>query len=489
MTGMEAENKKLKIVVVGGGISGLACAYYLQSLTKDSAVVPEIIVLERGLQAGGVISTGIYGGAVIEHGPDSLLTQKPWALDLCRELGLEEHIIETNKEKRRTYVAADDVLKPLPDGFVMLAPSKFWPFFKSSLFSPFCKLRVASEVFIPKKEDNEDESVADFICRRFGREILESVVQPMVGGIYTGDLTKLSARATIPRFVELEQKYGSIIAGLSRQASSTAAAGARYSLFVSLDQGLSLLVESIIKHLPAGAVRFGAPVKSAAYDKQQNNWQLKLATDEIVVADRVIFSCPAYETARILNEFDPQLAAQLDKIPYASSAVVSLVYKDSDIPGGLDGFGFVVPIKDKRSILACSFASEKFANRKPSGMTVLRVFVGGVLQEDVYALPDGKILKHVCTDLDLYLDIKVSPVSYFLRRYPRSMPQYNVGHEALVESIFDSVGKHNNIALCGNAYNGVGIPDCIRSGYLAAAVVTRNVADSNLSLCNYIYPT
>ncbi len=489
----ETENKQQKVVIVGSGIAGLACAYYLQSLSKDLAVKPEVIVLERGLQAGGVISTGSYEGSVIEHGPDSVLTQKPWALDLFAELGLANEVVETNKEKRKTYVAEGSSLQPLPDGFVMLAPSQAASFLKSSLFSPLCKLRVALELFIPKRKSEEDESVADFICRRFGREILDTVVQPMVGGIYTGDLQQLSARSTIGRFVDLEQKYGSVIAGLRAEAAANKSAanesageqtaGARYSLFVSLSKGIGQLVEEICRKLPPSSIRFGSPVQSAVYDEENKNWQLRLATNEVILANYVVFACPAYEVAKIVGQSYPDLAAKLDKIPYASSAVVNLVYKQGDIPDKPNGFGFVVPITDKRSLLACSFVSEKFPNRAPAGMTVLRAFVGGVLQPEIYALSDGKILKRVCSDLDVYLDIKTTPTSYFLRRYPRSMPQYNVGHQKLVQSIFQMAAQLPCLSLCGSAYYGVGIPDCIHSGKKAAEEIAAKFCKDNPISC------
>lgn len=453
------------VVIVGGGISGLAAAYKLYELNPELKVT----VLEAGNKCGGVISSLRQGELILEEGPDSILTQKPWALDLIKRLGLEKHVIETQKENRRTYVAWDGKLHALPDGFVMLAPTNFVSFFASTLFSPLGKLRMALEKFLPPKQDETDESLADFVRRRFGSEALERIAQPMIGGIYTADPEKLSLKATMPRFLDLEQKNGSVISGLMK--SDRNASGARYSLFISLDQGLQLLIDTLTSKLSSVIT---TNTKVASIKKNGSGFEVETSAGRIINSDAVIVATSATQASRMLSGLDVSLSKHLAQIEYAPSAVLNLVYKKSDVPA-FRGFGFVVPAKENSSIIACTFVSQKYAGRSPEGEIIVRTFMGGALAKDVYALDDQTLIENAKQDLKKYLQIDAEPKQSKLTRYPNSMPQYHLGHLKLIADIQQLCGTYTGFTLAGNYLQGPGIPDCICTGEAAAFSVLESL--------------
>ncbi|MBX9686430.1 MAG: protoporphyrinogen oxidase [Candidatus Obscuribacterales bacterium] len=460
-----------RIVIIGGGISGLAAAYKLSREDLFEGERPQIILLERSSRAGGAISTYELEDYTLELGPDMFMTEKPEALKLCEDLGLSDYIVSTNESCRRTFIAQGGQLHPLPPGFQMLAPSQLAPFFSSPLMSMGGKLRMAMDLFIPKKSGDEDESLAQFVRRRFGQEALERIAQPMLGGVYTADPERLSLAATMPRFIEMEQKHSSVIRALmaEKKPGENGDAGCRYGKFVSLKRGLGMLTERLLSALPADCVHLQCPVTAIEKGTHGKTYDVVVASGTLVPADAVIISSPAFAAADILNGLDLDLADKLRKIQYSSCAVMNLIYNREDIPHALDGFGFVVPAVENRTILACSFASVKFPNRCPSEKAVLRIFAGGALQQDVFELSDEQIECLMWEDLHLYLGLKSVPLLSLITRYPRSMPQYHIGHIELVKEIRSKVQALPGIALAGNAYEGVGIPDCIRSGQKAAA--------------------
>lgn len=462
-----------RIAIIGAGITGLACAHRIIELTKNQPNAPEIVLFEAAGQAGGVISSLNINNFVMELGPDSFITEKPWALDLCKRLGLASHIIATQEAKRRTYIAKGNKLHPLPDGFIMLAPTKLLPFARSSLLSFKGKIRMALDMLLPGKKDQAgDESLADFVTRRLGKEALDRIAQPMISGIYTADPNKLSVAAAMPRLPKMEKEHGSIIkALLKRNQNTEATAGARYSLFVSLDQGLSLLVETILKLLPEGSLKLNSPVTNIELTANQAArpvWQITLADGKTYDAGAVVLSIPAHQSAKLLKAVDPNLANNLNSIPYASSCVVNFLYDKGEAKNLIEGFGFVVPACENRTILACTISSNKFANRAPDKHIALRVFLGGAMQPEKFALSDKEMLLQVKRDLRDLLGLTAEPVSYKVSRFPSSMPQYHVGHLTLIKKIEDACQALPNFALAGNAFRGVGIPDCIHSGQIAA---------------------
>ena len=470
----EHPSTKPRITVIGAGIAGLAAAYKMTRPGFFEGEAPQVILLERASRAGGSISTYELEDYILELGPDMFQTAKPEALRLAEELGLADQIVPTNEACRRSFIAHSGQLHPLPPGFQMLAPSQLGPFFSSNLLSMGGKMRMAMDLFTPKRTSKEDESLAQFVIRRFGQEAYDRIAQAMVGGIYTGDAEKLSMAATMPRFLEMEQKYGSVIRGLMSEKKSpqeNGDAGCRYSSFISFKRGLGTLPERLVAALPPDCVHFHCPVVAIEKGKNGKAFDVVVASGTVVPSDAVIVASPAFAGADMLSQIDTEACNLLRKIQYTSCAVMNLIYNRADIPHPLDGFGFVVPAAEKRTILACSFASVKFPNRCPSEKAVLRIFVGGALQPDVFELTDEQIECCMWEDLHLYLGLKSVPLLSLITRYPRSMPQYHVGHLELVSQIRDRLKPHPGLFIAGNAFDGVGIPDCVRSGETAAAQV------------------
>jgi oxygen-dependent protoporphyrinogen oxidase len=419
-----------RIVIVGAGISGLSAAWRAQKLANERGMDVEIVVLEAAERSGGVIESIERDGCVMELGPDSILTEKPWARALCEEIGLADRIVGTRSEFRQSFVALGRTLHPIPEGFFMMAPTRLAPFAATKLFSWGGKLRMAADLVLPRRTDQADESLASFVRRRLGSEALERAAQPMVGGVYTADPEKLSLRATMPRFVEIERRNRSLILGLAegqRRAAGSDAdrGGPRYSMFISLDKGLAVLPDRLRELLPKDCVRTGVLVERIEHE--DGRWKVFTLKDDLE-ADAVCVATPAYATSRMLEGVAPELARSLNLIEYASSATVNLVYASSDVSRSLDGFGFVVPATERRTLLACTFSSVKYPARAPAGTVLLRAFVGGALFPEAYDMPDERMLAGVRKDLDDLLGIRVMPRDAIVTRWPRSMPQYNVGH-------------------------------------------------------------
>ncbi|HEY0080287.1 MAG TPA: protoporphyrinogen oxidase [Pyrinomonadaceae bacterium] len=488
---LETQTQKARrVVVIGGGVSGLAAAHRLLELRAESGRACEVLLLEAGGRLGGIVETERREGFLLEAGPDAFISEKPEALALARRVGLQEHLIETSGAHRRSFVVRGGRLHPTPEGFQLLAPSRLWPFLTSGIFSWPGKARMALELLLPRRSSGSDESGADladeslaaFVRRRFGREALERMAQPMVGGIYTADPERLSLRATMPRFLEMESAHRSLIwamwkAGRKARADGTqerGTSGARYSLFLSFDGGMQMLTDRLAERLPPGVVRLNSPVESLTRDAQGEGWTIRVGgSPETLEADAVCLALPAYRAAALLRDTDSALADELDAITYASSATVNLAYKREDIPHSLDGFGFVVPFVERRATMACSFSSVKFSGRAPEGGALLRAFVGGALQTEMYALDEETIVERVRRDLRDLLGITRPPLFSLVRKWPRAMPQYHLGHLARVERIRRRLSALPTLQLAGNAYDGTGIPDCIRNGETAAGTLVN----------------
>lgn len=469
-----------RVIVIGGGITGLSAAHRLSELSRDKNLNLEILLLEKSDRPGGVISTIEKDGFLIEEGPDSFITSKPWGLNLCGRLGLDGELIETNKDNRRTFILRDGRLVPLPDGFIMLAPTRILPFLRTPLFSWHGKLRMLMDLVIPRKNP-QDESLSSFVRRRLGREALERAAQPMISGVYTADPEKLSLRATMPQFLEMEERYGSVIKGMyhsyrNRKKSGMSDSGARYSLFVSFRKGMGTLVDALIKELPGGCIRLGVTVR----DITETNDGWDVATDGGVInASGVIVTTPAHVTGGLIENASKPCATLLREIEYASSAVIIFAYRKEDIERSLDGFGFAVPVVEGSSMIACSFSSEKFAGRAPEGCTLLRAFVGGAISPEKYRMDDSAITGGVERELSALLGIKSKPLFTIIRRHPDAMPQYHVGHLELVERIQRETNKLKGLVLAGNAFGGVGIPDCIDSGESASERLLQSLYEGH----------
>jgi oxygen-dependent protoporphyrinogen oxidase len=470
-----------EVVIIGGGISGLSAAYRLLQDQSYGEGRTGITLIEESSRLGGALCTERQDDYVVEHGSDSFITNKPWAKQLCLDLGLKDEIVETNESNRRSLIACKGKLIAVPDGFRLIAPTRFWPFVKSELFSWPGKLRVGMELFTPAGETTDDESVASFVKRRFGGELLERAAQPLVGGIYTGDVDQLSAQSTLANFVELEAKYGSVIKGLWKEERDPLhlASGARYAIFNSLAHGLGILVDRLAQTLPADRIRLNCKVLSLARGPRQK-WTIACADGTTVEADATIIATASRQAGSLLQTIDPNLAMLLKKIENASSVVINFLFRLQDLGEPIKGFGFVVPAIEKRSIIAVSAISAKYGNRAPQDMVMLRVFMGGSLNHDLNHLDEHDLKLVALSELNLYLKTKSDPIKVWVKRWPESMPQYKIGHRTLVAKIEEELIRHPQLALAGNSYEGVGIPDCIRSADKAVLKTLNSLRTSGL---------
>lgn len=478
---MSRVSEKRSVVIVGGGIAGLAAAHKLRELKGDQL---KVILIDSGKEPGGVINTRKIDDCLLDTGPDAFITLKPEALNLCKRIGFSENLVNTNPEKRHTLIVKDKTLYPVPDGFMMLAPTKMWPFAVSPLFSPLGKLRMAMEYFLPPLAPAHEETLSEFIIRRLGKEALDRIAQPMIGGIYAGDPEKLSLKAIMPRFLEMESISGSIIKAFlkSKTKGTTGDSGARYSLFTTPERGMKSFVDAIVKRLDKISILKNTVVTKIDPVNNQNSYRITMENNKTINADGLIIATPARVASSLLSKIDKNLSSLTESINYSSSAVLNLIFKSKDINDNLDGFGFVVPARERLSLMACTFTSVKFPNRTPSDLVSLRAFIGGALNPQILENDDQSIVNMVLSDLHRLLRFNGKPINWVLTRHQQAMPQYEIGHLEKVNEIEQRLASLKNVFLCGNSYTGIGIPDCIKSGEHAAentAAYFDNLTESN----------
>jgi oxygen-dependent protoporphyrinogen oxidase len=456
-----------RVVVVGAGVSGLAAAHRALELRPDL----DVVVLESGPRGGGLVRTErTDDGFVIEVGPDSIVTDKPWAIDLARRLGLSHEIIGTREGLRGAYVVRNGKLLRIPDGFSLMAPTRALPVLASPILSWRGKARMALELVLPRGPAYDDESLASFVRRRFGDEVLERLAQPLVGGIYGADPRALSLRATMPRFVEAERRHRSVTLALIRRARASAAeggaSGARYGLFASFRRGTGALPEALMAALGA---RVRTNCRAVSLSRRASGG-FRVGTDggDALAADAVVVAVPAPVGARLLSEIDARLAYELGAIPMGSAATVTLAFERRDVQHPLDAYGFVVPYVERRPSMAATFASQKWEGRAPSGKVLIRLFLGGPTGEPLLARDDEALVEVARAELAALLGVRRRPLLQRVYRYISAMPQYHVGHLARVARIEERERAVPGLALAGNALHGVGIPDAVRSGEAAA---------------------
>jgi len=454
------------VVIVGGGIAGLATAYELHR--RGIAFV----VLERGARAGGVILSETVDGFVLDGGPDALLIQKPDGIKLCEELGIGDRLVPT-KLPRLAYIQRGGTLHALPAASVLGIPTQWGPFIKTRLFSWPGKIRMGMELFVPPRRDDRDESIGSFMSRRFGREAETYLAEPLLAGIHAGDVDRLSIKALFPRFVEAEQKHGSLLKAFRPKPSLHGPhSGTRNpdGAFKSLPGGLSELVEALVKVLPADSIRLNTAV---ARISGHGPYVVECEDGGRLEARAVVLATPAFATAAIARDLDPELARACGDIPYASAATVALAFRRDQVAHPLNGSGFVVPRVEKTGIMAGSWLSSKWPNRAPEGSVLLRAFVGGARDPKALELTDRELVERSMGALAPLLGITGQPLLSRIFRWPRANAQHEVGHLDRVATIDRAVARHPGVYVTGSGFRGTGIPDCVADGRATATAAAR----------------
>lgn len=456
---------RLSAIVVGSGITGLAAAHRLTRLAAQRRLELDLKLLESAPRPGGRICSERVDGFLLEQGPDSIVTHKPSAVELCEEIGLAGELLASPPTRRGLQLLHRGRLVDLPPGFVMLAPTRLRTLWRSPLFSLRGKLRVSAERWIPARRGTDDETIGEFVTRRLGREAFERVAEPILGGLFTADADNLSLEMTMPRFQELERRAGGLIRGL-QALNQGPGEGAPRGL-VTLKRGMGSLIDGLAGRLPPGCLTTGITVERVGRDPRDGSWTVESA-DRRFSAAALILACPGFVSARLLRPVDAELARDLGALEYAGCATVNLGYLRRQIRRPTAGFGFFVARAEKQPILACSQVSVKFSGRAAEGTTLLRVFMGGALHPEMQDKPDEELIGLAHGALQPLLDIEGRPALCRVHRHAQSMPQYTAGYRRVLERIERGLDRHSGLCVSGTVMGGIGIPDCIRLGEQAA---------------------
>ena len=454
----------------------------MTKLAKERGREVALTLIEADGRLGGKIVTDAERGFTIEGGPDSFVTDKPWGLELCHELGLADQLIPSNPKERKIYVLRKGRLLSFPGGFRLTIPTEILPFLATPLISWPGKIRMGMDLFIPPRKDTGDESLGDFIRRRLGQEALDRFAGPLMAGIYVSDPDRMSMQSTFPRFADMERKYGSLIRG-ARAAKKApppprkGPAPAGGGMFNSLKGGMGQLVAAIDTRIEADR-RTGTRV--TAVERRGDGFALTLegAHGGVLDVDHVLFTSPAYVTADLIAPLHPDLANDLRGIPYVTTCTVSVAYRKADLPASrpLDGYGFMIPHDEKSDALAVTWSSTKFGHRAPEDHVLMRVFVGGHRSEDKAKLPDDELLAVVLRELKRTMGLDAKPLLHRIYRWPRGTPQYVVGHLDRIAAMEKKAATIPGLHLAGSAFRGIGMPDCIWSGRQAAEAMVGGAA-------------
>jgi len=467
-----------RIAIIGGGISGLSAAFYLEK-ARAAGVELDYTLFESGQRVGGCLSSDHIEGCLVEAGPDSFLTEKPWALTLCKELGIADQLIGSNDSQRKTYIVVHGRMVVMPDGLMFMVPTKLMPTALSPLFSWSTKVRMARELLHPPRPMEDDETVAQLVERHFGVEVVDRLADPLLSGVYGGDAAKLSARAVLPRFVEMEEKYGSLSRAMlaaHKKLAEIAKKQPPRPLFTSLKNGMQQLVDAIVARLNPEAMRLRQHVRRIYL--QDGGWRVSIEMNGDQRYDAVVVATPAHVAGELLDSIDRELARNLLDITYSSSVTVTLGYYKQQLAKLPHGFGFLVPRSEGTRMLACTFVHNKFPHRAPADKGILRCFLGGARDEAILSLADEEIVKLVQSELHKIVKLDSRPMFARVYRWRDAMAQYEPGHIARVAEIEKRVAEIPGLAIAGNAYHGIGVPDCIRSGMEAANGVAQLAPES-----------
>jgi len=475
------------VIIVGGGIVGLATAYYLQEESRAAGLPLTYTLLESDRTPGGKIVTEHADDFVIEGGPDCFLSRKPWAADLCRRLGLGDDLMDTNDARRKVFVLNRGRLTPLPDGVMLIVPTRITPFLTSPLISWPGKVRMGLDLFIPSRHDGDDESVANFVRRRLGQEALDKIAEPLMSGIHVSDPERQSLLGTFPRFRDLELKYGSLIRGMlaARRAPQPprSSDSGPSSMFITLRQGLGQFTQSLERALTGGQVITGTRVVGLERGDGEGDhgdhpyYRVRTGDGATSEAHAVILTTPAFVSAELVSDLAPSLADALRGIRYVSTAVITLGFRRADVAHPLDGFGFVVPRRERRKVFGCTWTSTKFHHRAPPEALLLRCFVGGPGREEVVELSDEELMALVRQELGVIMGLHAPPTLTRIFRWPKANPQYDVGHLDRVREMHALCETQPGLFITGSAFEGVGLPDCVRQGQQAASRVFSYVSN------------
>ena len=467
-----------RIAIIGGGISGLAAAFAIEENRRAGANV-EYVLYEASPRLGGVLRTEYIDGCVVEAGPDSFVTEKPWAADLCRAVGLGDQLIGSNDKDRKTYILTRGRLVEMPDGLMFLVPTKVLPTGLSPLFSWKTKLRMTQELFHPSRAIEHDESVAAFVARHYGTEMVDRLADPLLSGVYGGKAANLSVRAVLPRFAEMEKTHGSLGRAMlaARKKMKSNAQKAAPPLFTSLKGGMQNLAETVVSKLDPEALLTDARVEAVQTQPEAGGWSVSagLKSDHF---DSVVIALPAQAAANVLRIASPELSAELGAIQYTSSITVGLGYDDGVRRSLPPGFGFLVPRSEGKRLLAATFVHNKFPHRAPDDRALLRCFFAGSNAEAVWPMPDEQIVGVVRNELQQIIGLRAEPLFARVYKWKSAMAQYGVGHLERLERIERLCQRLPGLALAGNAYRGIGVPDCVRSGRDAAAKLMAGGVES-----------
>ncbi|GGH15691.1 protoporphyrinogen oxidase [Paenibacillus segetis] len=450
-----------KVVIIGGGLTGLSAAFYIRKFYREKGLIPQITIVDKDSRLGGKIETLHRDGFVIEKGPDSFLARKTAMIDLAKELEIDHELVSMNPEAKKTYIVHRRELHPMPSGLVLGIPTELGPFLKTGLISLSGKARAMLDFVLPRRKSKEDESLGHFIERRLGAEVLQNVTEPLLAGIYAGDTHHLSLQSTFPQFGELEQQYGSLIKGMMTGKKPVEThTGTKRSAFLTFRQGLQSLVHALVYELSDVDQRLEAQVASISKN-DAGGYQVVLASGESLQADDVIVTAPAFAAADLLRPYVDVSA--LDAINYVSVANVVLAFDRRDLKGLFDGSGFLVPRKEGMSITACTWTGVKWLHTSPDDKMLLRCYVGRSGDEQKVFLSDEALTDLVLQDLHELMNIQAVPLFSEITRLPKSMPQYPVHHLQHIAELRRSIESSlPGLYVTGAAFEGVGLPDCIK---------------------------
>lgn len=455
-----------RIAIIGGGISALACAVNLKEKGFD------FTIFEKERSCGGKLLTEKFGDLTVEGGPDSYLPEKFWSVQLIKKVGLEPEMLCSNDEHKGTFIYSEGRLHPLPEGVMLMVPTMILPLIKSGLISWPGKMRMGLELLAPTRKDHKDESLAEFVTRRLGKECLDKIAEPLVAGIHTSNPDNMSVQAIFPRFIEMEQKSGSLIRGMIAAMKRTPPPdinAPKMTYFMSLKSGMAELTRACTAYIGEERIKTGTPV--AAVEKKNGAYRLIYENGAAADFDAVVLATPSYVTEELLKPVDADLCRRLAAIAWSSSATVSLAFKKADIKNPLPGFGFIVPRIENRKINACTWSSVKWSYRAPTETILIRSFVGGGHHEELVSLSDEELCSTVLQELQEITGIKAQPVFFKTYRWFRGMPKYTVGHQERIAGIDEQLGKQRGLFLIGCSYRGIGIGDCARSGFETASAL------------------